>query len=121
PRPPATPPRTGEGVELLALGEKLAAAMGLALECSVVESGEDLYLGFWGPDERLAIGSQGEVLDALQYIVNRIVARVHTQGERRVVVDSGGYRRRHDREIEERARKTALRVRQTGEAVQFEP
>ena len=49
-----------------------------------------------GPDAGRAIGKKGQTLDALQFLVNKIVNRF-PDGRRHIVVDSGDYRERHDK------------------------
>ena len=57
----------------------------------------------------ILIGRRGQTLDALEYLVNRIVARSDGQSER-IVVDSEDYRIRRRESLEDLARRTAARV-----------
>ena len=117
---PAPIPETPEAKALFDLGQALVAAMKLELDSTVRMEEGQLFLEFRGEDERLAIGHHGEVLDALQHVVNKMLPKHPVLAEHKVIVDSAGYRRRHDQEIQQRARQTASKVRDTGEAVQLE-
>ena len=50
--------------------------MKLDIDCVVHDEGEDALLELSGADERLIIGRHGDVLEALQYLLNRMLARV---------------------------------------------
>ncbi|HSD11706.1 MAG TPA: RNA-binding cell elongation regulator Jag/EloR [Candidatus Binatia bacterium] len=68
----------------------------------------------------LLIGRRGQTLDALEYLVNRIVGRQDERGGR-IVVDAEGYRERRSREVREMAIRLAARVRQTARAQSLDP
>lgn len=68
----------------------------------------------------LLIGRRGETLSSLQHVVNRIFT-ARTGQHSQVTLDIGGYVRRKQRLLMERARKVGERVRQTGKDVDFEP
>jgi spoIIIJ-associated protein len=63
----------------------------------------------------LLIGRHGQTLDAVEYLVNRIVGKQEERGSH-VVVDCEGYRERHQRELRETATRLADKVRQRGKA-----
>ena len=65
--------------------------MGVEAEVSAFDDGERIILDAHGAESGLVIGKKGATLDALQYLVNRIVFK--KPGERPlVVVDAEGYR-----------------------------
>jgi spoIIIJ-associated protein len=68
----------------------------------------------------LLIGRHGQTLDALEYLVNRIVTR-HDESGSRIVVDAEGYRARRRQELRDAARRLAARVRQTSRAQTMTP
>lgn len=70
-------------------------------------------------DPNIIIGKQGKNLDALQYIVNRIIHKDDKEGKR-VVLDSEGYREKRKTSLESMARQTAEIVRTTGKAIALE-
>ena len=75
--------------------------------------GAIVSLGVRGDASALLIGKHGQTLDALEYILNRIVIRDGgTTG--RIEVDVEGYRARREQSLVATARRMADKVRQTG-------
>jgi spoIIIJ-associated protein len=73
-----------------------------------------------GDDVPLLLGHNAELLDALEYLGNRILAR--TSGEDgRIVFDSGNYRARREKELRLMAEKAAEKVRSTRLPFSFDP
>ena len=68
----------------------------------------------------LLIGRRGETLSSLQHVANRVFTS-RTSQHSKITIDVGGYVRRKQRLLIERARKVADRVRTTGKDVDFEP
>lgn len=130
--PTETPPvRSGAGgAASLDVEHRAKAALEellkhLGLECRVtVRRGEDadvLVCEVSGDSGGLVIGRRGQTLDAIEYMVNRIVRRDEDTGPGRIIVDAEGYRERRRRYLEELARRLADKVRQTGRAVSLNP
>lgn len=69
--------------------------------------------------ERL-IGRRDEVIDDLQYLVNRVLASQEPPGER-VIVDVEHHRAMRDDALIEKVRHLAQAVRSTGRPIQTEP
>ena len=66
------------------------------------------------------IGRYGQTIDAVQYLVNAIVAS--REGERvEVTVDAAGYRERRRATLEQLAVRSAERVLASGRPVELEP
>ena len=68
----------------------------------------------------LLIGRHGQTLDALEYLVNRIVGHKE-EGAGRIVLDAEGYRDRRRRELVETACRIAARVKETGQPEAMDP
>lgn len=84
-----------------------------------IEGGR-IYLNIRGDGSGLLIGRHGQTLDAIQYIVGRIVGK--RLGEKRiVVVDTEGYRERRRETLERLARRMGEKAKSTGRAVSLEP
>ena len=66
-----------------------------------------------GPDQQFLLANQGEVLVALQFLLNRM-ARQNLPGAGRIQIECQGYRERRDRELIVLAREAARQVAQTG-------
>ena len=91
----------------------------------VVEAREDeerITLEIQGQDAGLIIGRQGATLDALQYLVNRMVARGQEDaGRKPIAIDAEGYRGRRAESLVELAHRLADKVRKTGRPVAAQP
>ncbi|MDO5451152.1 MAG: single-stranded DNA-binding protein [Akkermansia sp.] len=71
------------------------------------------------PDARYIIGDEGDRLDDLQYLVNRLV-QAQWETAPRVRVDCDSYRARAEEKLLRRARSRAERVLQTGQPLMME-
>jgi spoIIIJ-associated protein len=96
----------------------------LEADCSIaVRTGEDagtVLLAVTGDSGGLLIGRRGQTLDALEYIVNRIVAREDGDAGR-IVVDVERYRERRQEYLTTLAQRLADKVRHTGRVVTLNP
>src|SRR3954469_11670224 len=94
--------------------------MGIDAEVSAFDDGERIILDAHGSESGLVIGKKGATLDALQYLVNRIVFK--TPGERPlVVVDAEGYRGRRGAPLVDLAKRLAEKAERSGRPVPVEP
>lgn len=94
--------------------------MELDTTVAVREDDERIVLDITGSDAGRAIGKKGQTLDALQFLANKIVNRF-PEGRRHIIVDSGDYRERHDKNLVSIARREAKRAVQEGKTVTLEP
>ena len=100
--------------------EDILDLMDLDVLVSIRGDERELVLDLEGPDVGRAIGKKGQTLEALQFLTNRIVGR--DMGEPRyIVLDSGDYRERHERNLLNRATKQAKRAVREGRTVSLEP
>ena len=81
---------------------------------------ERVVIDIEGPDAGRAIGKKGMTLEALQFLVNKIVNREPDE-RRHIVLDSGDYRERHDNSLVSMAKREAKRAVTSGRAVTLEP
>jgi spoIIIJ-associated protein len=72
-------------------------------------------------DLQRIIGRRGQVVDALQHLVGKVLVKLRGDKGRIVVVDAGGYRQRHIERLEELARRTAEKCKASGAAVELTP
>lgn len=131
--------RTGDGAAsppaLRAGGEDGAAALGehartlledllgrMGFECSVsIEAGEDTpTLQIAGDQASILIGKHGQTLDALEYILNRIVSREEELASR-FHLDCEQYRVKRKLSLEELAQRVAAQVKKRGRSVMLSP
>jgi len=89
-----------------------------------VRAGEDagtIVLDVNGDSGGLLIGRRGQTLDALEYIVNRIVSRDRDTPTLRLMIDVERYRERRREYLTVLAHRLAGKVKETGRAVTLNP
>ena len=69
--------------------------MGIEAEVSAFDDGDRIILDAHGAESGLIIGKKGATLDALQYVINRIISKKPNDGPG-VIVDAEGYRGRRE-------------------------
>lgn len=94
--------------------------MDLEARVTIREDEERVVLDIDGPDAGRAIGKKGMTLEALQFLVNKIVNRDPDE-RRHIVLDSGDYRDRHDSGLMAMAKREAKRAVTTGRPITLEP
>lgn len=122
PEPRPTPSR-GEVTSISALLEEMIRLMGLEAKVtsSVTEEGDTVLL-VESPDSALLIGRKGRNLQALQYLVNRVVANDSPpEASGRILVDIEGYTDRRKASLEDLAFRLAARVKETGRRIRIKP
>ena len=106
--------------DVRSLVEKIVAELGVHGRVEVREEADGVHVECVGGDVGVLIGRYGQTIDAVQYIVNAIVAR--RECERiEVTVDAAGYRERRRVMLERLAVQSAERALNTGEPVGLEP
>jgi spoIIIJ-associated protein len=83
-------------------------------------SPDEIRLEIVGRDAGRVIGKKGQVLAALQYLVNKIVNRPGV-AKRHVVLDAEGYRARRETSLASMARRLGEQAAQEGKIITFEP
>ncbi|MFQ5691621.1 MAG: RNA-binding cell elongation regulator Jag/EloR [Nitrospinota bacterium] len=113
-----------DGAERLAAAretlEAIVSAMGIetAVEARFHEGAA--HLDIQSEQVGLLIGRRGETLDALEYLVDRIVNRPPNDRVR-IVLDAEGYRDRNAEKLRDLAARLAERARRTGRRVACKP
>src|SRR5918994_2145725 len=69
----------------------------------------------------MLIGKHGQTIDAIQYLVNAILARRYGGDRKDAVVDAAGYRARRQASLEALAVRSAERVLTTGRQFELDP
>ncbi len=100
--------------------DSLLSPLGYEFTCSATDSDEGLTLMIESEDARYLIGNDGDRLDDLQYLVNRIV-QADWEDAPRIRVDCDHYRERAEALLLRRARSRAERVQKTGRPLTMEP
>ncbi len=101
------------------LGEILEAT-GLALETDLQVQDELIKVEIGGEDREFLLLRHGTPLNALEYLVNKIVARRLGVGPK-IVLDIEGFRQRQERKIKDIARRAAERAKKTRRPVELKP
>ena len=81
---------------------------------------DNLVLQIYTEESRRLIGRDGETLEAIQFLLNRLL-QTKDKDAAKVVVDCEHYRSMRDDRIVQRVRELAERVRITGRSLQLEP
>ena len=94
--------------------------MGIDAEVSAFDDGERVILDAHGQESGLVIGKKGATLDALQYLINRMVSKKPGDGPG-IVVDAEGYRGRREDSLVDLANRLAEKAVKSGRPVPVEP
>ena len=100
--------------------ENVFEMTGLQLRVAVKQGITGEVLDIEGHDAELLQSQTGELLEALQHLINQVFGRSLTAGAR-LVCDVHGFRATREAELQAMANLAANRVRQTGVAFTFEP
>jgi len=93
---------------------------GIDLKATADHAEDGLKIQVRGEDVALLLGHNAELLDALEYLGNRVLARASGE-EARLVFDSFGYRARREKELRLMAEKAAEKVRLSRIPFSFDP
>lgn len=93
---------------------------GFDLHASAGESDAGCLVAIEGEDSELLLGQSGELLDALQQLLNQALGRALPQGQR-IICDARNYRAAREAELRAMAQHAARQVRDTSSAFVFGP
>lgn len=99
---------------------QVLGSSGLDLKAGADQTEDGFRIQVRGDDVALLLGHNAELLDALEYLGNRVLARASGE-ETRLVFDSGGYRARREKELRLMAEKAAEKVRLSRIPFSFDP
>jgi spoIIIJ-associated protein len=95
--------------------------LGFVVEIEETQSeGGNLTLQIYTEESRRLIGRDGETLEAIQFLLNRMI-QAKDKDAHKVIVDCEMYRSMREDRIVQRVRELAERVRITGRSLQLEP
>lgn len=96
--------------------------MGISADIDVKEEEDRIVLEIQTDNADLIIGRKGQVVDALQHLVGKVVfgARGGEKGKP-FVVDAGGYRDKHVQKLQALAQRMAEKALKTGAIVELSP
>jgi spoIIIJ-associated protein len=93
---------------------------GLELSAEINENPETVSVELIGEDVSMLLGHNGEVLNAFEYLSNKVFGR-KLPPESKIVFDAAGFRSKRERELQLMAQYAAERVRASKQAFTFEP
>jgi len=91
-------------------------AMELKLKFTVRDHGEHLMVHFSGQDYRLMLYQNGNLLNAVQYLLNRLYS---AQVDRKIFCECENFRRQRERELTQLAHRFAREVKSAGQPVEL--
>ena len=96
--------------------------MGIQADIDVNEAEDKIVLEIQTSDPEMVIGRKGQVVDALQHLVSKVVYRERA-GEKGkpIVVDSGGYREKHVQRLQSLAQRMGEKELATQSIVELSP
>jgi spoIIIJ-associated protein len=100
--------------------QEVTSAMGLELDVDLEETPDNLRLNLSGEGADTLLQRKGEVLDALQVIVNTVFRR-DARGDRHYVVDALGFRKGKDAELRQMAQFLMEKVKTSGASQEIGP
>ncbi|TMA46670.1 MAG: KH domain-containing protein [Deltaproteobacteria bacterium] len=106
-----------------ALVEEILGHLGASCTVAIHEAAEpgSILLAVSGEGSGLIIGRRGQTLDALEYLVNRVIGRDGEGQGGRIVVDVERYRERRREALEQLARRLAEKAKLSGRVVTLNP
>ncbi|OGP50186.1 MAG: hypothetical protein A2Y79_07710 [Deltaproteobacteria bacterium RBG_13_43_22] len=117
---PVSLPEIDWVAEAKTLTQDLLNLMGLEASLQIKKERETLHIKIEGDKSGLLIGRRGQNLDALQYLITRILNRKGPD-KIKVVLDSGDYRSHRKSYLEDLALKMAEKSKKTGKPVVISP
>lgn len=100
--------------------ENILYRFGVGATVEVAEDSESITLEIKGDGSGILIGRKGQTLDALQYLVNKIVRR-SPEATKQIIIDTEGYRRRRKETLIEMAKRLGERAKAKGVPVSSGP
>jgi spoIIIJ-associated protein len=100
--------------------EQVLAKMQEPATVSATQEEDRINLLIETSDAGLLIGKQGQTLDALQYLVTKMLAK-RTRGKVRIAIDVEAYRARHNEALSLLAQKYGEKVKRSGRPMTLNP
>ena len=126
-------PTAGEGAGLPTDASSQAAAetakktlqdilklLGMEAGVQLTEEPERIVLNIAGDGSGLLIGRKGQTLDALEYLINKIVHK-GAEDKKRIVVDTENYRSRREESLVQLAQRLGDKAKRLGRPVTISP
>ena len=113
--------RSERGAKAVEVLSEIVQRAGWDVSVLLVDDTEDqIEMTMHGDDETCVIGKRGDVLLALQFIINRITARA-SDGDQLIVLDAAGYRNRRRDALSGLAKELAQKAQKNSKIVKLSP
>ncbi len=99
---------------------EILSFLGMEPKIQVKDEPERLLLSFHGDGSGLLIGRKGQTLDALEYLVNKIVHK-GAEDKKKIVVDTENYRARREEALIKLAKRMGEKAKRSGKPVTMSP
>ncbi|MFP3867326.1 MAG: RNA-binding cell elongation regulator Jag/EloR [Desulfobacteraceae bacterium] len=106
--------------QALEILDQLLQKMNESCKVNGIQEDDQIKLYIEGEDPGLLIGKQGQTLEAIQYLVTKILAK-QTKKKPRVVIDIESYRERHRQALIDMALKYGDKVKRVGKPLTLSP
>jgi spoIIIJ-associated protein len=100
--------------------QDLLALLGIEAGVDLKEEPERILLNIKGDGSGLLIGRKGQTLDALEYLINKIVHK-DAEDKKRIVVDTENYRSRREESLVRLAQRLGEKAKRLGRPVTISP
>jgi len=120
PQEPAPQPRAAGGAAVQAAVRQMVGLMGLELNVAARETDAGIAVELGGADRKLLLQKDGELIAALQFLLNRMARRAFP-GVGRIHLSCDGDRKQRDGELVELTREAARQVARTGKTARLHP
>lgn len=99
---------------------EILSLLGMEAKIQIKDEPERLWVSFKGDGSGLLIGRKGQTLDALEYLVNKIVHK-GAEDKKKIVVDTENYRARREEALIKLAQRMGEKAKRTGKPVTMNP
>ncbi len=99
---------------------EILSLLGMEAKIQIKDEPERLLVSFKGDGSGLLIGRKGQTLDALEYLVNKIVHK-DSEDKKKIVVDTENYRARREEVLIKLAKRMGEKAKHTGKPVTMSP
>ncbi len=119
-RPPAAPSEPHAAETAKKTLEDILRLLEVEASVDLREDSERILLNIQGDGSGLLIGRKGQTLDAIEYLINKIVHK-EAEDKKRIVVDTENYRLRREDSLVKLAQRLAEKAKRLGRPVTISP
>lgn len=116
----STPPSREQGEKAIEVLQEILRLMQVEAAVALEQQAHELTLTLTGKNSGALIGRNGQTLDALEYVLNRIITR-SDESETHLTLDAEGYRERRRRNLENLALRLGERAKRRKRPVALSP